>query len=1101
MEEFKKSYLRLNAAQKEAVDNIDGPVLVVAGPGTGKTQLLTTRVANIMANTDTDPGQILCLTFTESGATNMKNRLNNLIGKESYKVNINTYHGFGNELIRDYHQYFPNYKVTRPADQLTLDKILRSILNDLPYSNPLKNEVFIRSIKKVISNAKRESLTPDNLLEKANKNINYLKALQPVIDINLLTFDRMSKKTAPLFESILKDILTIKTENTELNSLIVGELESSIREFTSDKSTKALTVWKSKWLEKNNDNTFVLKGIEQNQKIVSLADIYSSYERELQKHGIYDYDDMINLTIGALEHNDDFRYNIQEKYQYLLLDEFQDTNGSQFRLIELLTNNPVFENRPNVMAVGDDDQAIFSFQGANYSHMVKFYKLYTDVLVITLNQNYRSTPSVVSLAKSISGQIQERLNLPGMDTKNLDANIRDITDSVVRYDFNNELNQLAFIADDIRKRLDAGVSAKDIAIIGRKHAQLMPIVPYLHKKNIKLRYDKRDNILDDPRISTLISMSRLVLALKKSRRSELNELWPEVLSADFFNIPTSLIWEISWDANDNRKLWKDLLIANEQTKNICLFFYRLSLISEDETLETMLDYLIGINELDLHESEGTKMKSKFYDFYFKDHNLETTTTEFWTLLQNLTALRQYLREYSSNQDSSLKLKDFTAFIEENVKSEIKLINNSPIIESDDSVYISSAHSVKGLEFDTVYIIDALESVWGSKSKDQSDKITAPPTMEALRSIGIVEDERIRLFYVAATRAKKNLVITSYDKTSNNRDTLKLKYLAEYEDDNQNIISPYLSERNKLVISPSVKTPTIEESISYWQARHIEGMKDVKLKDMLSDRLTNFKLSPTNLNKFTNVEREGPEAFFLDSLLRFPKAKAAIAEYGTAVHRSLEWFYKDMDSEKIKPTLERLLLIFDEQLDSKDIAEQEKELLKKRGIEALKIYYEQAELDNANMVLPEVPFANENVHLDDAHIAGNIDKVIIDPRKRTATIVDYKTGKSYQKWKSETKLHNYERQLYFYKLLLENSRTYKRYKVTDAYLEFVEPDKNGKINKLHIVFDENKLEETNLLIKSIYKRIVELDFPDISKYPKTLTGIKAFEQDLIKDIKK
>ena len=279
------------------------------------------------------------------------------------------------------------------------------------------------------------------------------------------------------------------------------------------------------------------------------------------------------------------------------------------------------------------------------------------------------------------------------------------------------------------------------------------------------------------------------------------------------------------------------------------------------------------------------------------------------------------------------------------------------------------------------------------------------------------------------------------------------------------------------------------------------MKDVKLKDMLSDRLTNFKLSPTNLNKFTNVEREGPEAFFLDSLLRFPKAKAAIAEYGTAVHRSLEWFYKDMDSEKIKPTLERLLSIFDEQLDSKDIAEQEKELLKKRGIEALKIYYEQAELDNANMVLPEVPFANENVHLDDAHIAGNIDKVIIDPRKRTATIVDYKTGKSYQKWKSETKLHNYERQLYFYKLLLENSRTYKRYKVTDAYLEFVEPDKNGKINKLHIVFDENKLEETNLLIKSIYKRIVELDFPDISKYPKTLTGIKAFEQDLIKDIKK
>ena len=1101
MEEFNRSYLKLNSAQKNAVDNIDGPVLVIAGPGTGKTQLLTTRVANILANTDTDPSQILCLTFTESGATNMKNRLNNLIGKEAYSVNINTYHGFGNELIRNYHQYFPNYKESKPADQLTLDKLLRSILSELPYSNPLKNEIFISAIKKMISNAKRESLSPDDLLEKANKNIEYLKAIQPLIDINLATFDRMSKNTAPLFGALLKDMLSIKTENIELSGLIVSELEDAISEFIENKSTKGVTSWKNRWLEKNIDNTFILKGIEQNQKILAFADIYASYERELHKNGIYDYDDMINLTIGALEHNDDFRYNIQEKYQYLLLDEFQDTNGSQFKLIELLTDNPVFEDRPNVMAVGDDDQAIYSFQGANYSHMNKFYNLYRDVLVITLNQNYRSTPSVVNLAKSISGQIEERLSLPGMESKNLDANIPDIDDSIIRYDFNNEVNQLAFIADDIKRKIDSGVSAKDIAIIGRRHSQLVPIVPYLHKRDIKLRYDKRDNILDDPRVSVLITMSRLVLALKKSRRSELNALWPEVLSADFFNIPTSLIWQISWEANDNRKLWKDLLIVNEKTKNICLFFYRLSMIAEEETLETMLDYLIGINELDLHETDGLTMKSNFYDFYFKDHNLETINTDFWTLLQNLTALRQYLREYSSNQDSSLKLKDFISFIEENIKSKIKLINNSPIIESDDSVYISSAHSVKGLEFDTVYIIDALESIWGSKSKDQSDKITAPPSMEALRSIGIDEDERIRLFYVAVTRAKKNLIITSYDKTNNNRDTLKLKYLAEYEDEQENSISPYLPEKNQIVVSPKVKAPTIDESISYWQAKHIEGMKDVKLRDMLSDRLGNFKLSPTNLNKFTNVEREGPEVFFLDSLLRFPKAKAPIAEYGTSVHKSLEWLYKEMDSKKIKPSLESFLAIFKEQLESKDINDQEKELLEKRGEEALKIYYDQAQIDGTNMVLPEVPFANENVYIEDAHIAGNIDKVIIDPRKRTATIVDYKTGKSYQKWKSETKLHNYERQLYFYKLLIENSRTYKRYKVTDAYLEFVEPDKNGKINRLHIVFDDEKLEDTGLLIRAIYKRVTELDFPDISKYKKTLAGIKAFEQDLIKEIKK
>ena len=1098
MNEFQKSYSMLNKDQKKAVDNIEGPVLVIAGPGTGKTQLLTTRVANIIAKTDTDASEILCLTFTESGASNMRSRLNNMIGKDSYSVNINTYHGFGNDLIRNYYQFFPDYKITKPAEQLTLDKIVRKIQSELPYGNPIKGDVFIRSIKKIISNAKREFLTPEDLLKIARSNLDYLNIISESVAMKFHNFERISKKTSVIFIELYKGLLATETDNQDLSGMITGELKHALDSLSETNKTSGLTKWKNRWLEKNSSNQLVLKGISQNKKIESLADVYSSYEKELQKHGIYDYDDMIGLTITALENNDEFRYNIQEKYQYILLDEFQDTNGAQFKLVDLLTSNPLFEGRPNVMAVGDDDQAIYSFQGANYSHMANFYKKYKDVTVITLNDNYRSIPDIINLAKSVSGQIEERLVLPNMASKNLIANKKNQANQLKRVSFNSEISQFGYIANQIKEKIDSGIPAREIAIIGRKHKNLVPIVPYLHKNGIKLRYEKKENILEDPHISILVVMAKLVLALKHSKKSELNALWPEVLSANFFSIPTSKLWEISWDAFDNKKEWRDILIADPSTKNICLFFYRLSLLSEEETLESMLDYLIGIKDLDLNETEQTIFTSGFYKYYFSEKAQTESSITFWELLQNLTVLRQRLRDYSANQEDGLKLKKFIEFIDENNKSEIKIMNNSPMIESEDAVYISTAHSVKGLEFNTVFVIDTLESVWGGKSKDEADKITSPPTLEILQSIGTNEDERIRLFYVAITRAKNSLIITDYDKTSSDKNTVKLKYLAEYDDAEGNTISPYLPETNSVVVSSRGNTPTINEMISYWQSRHEDGIKEIKLKDMLSERLENFKLSPTNLNKFTNVEREGPRSFFIDSLLKFPKAKFPIAEYGTSIHKSLEWLYKESAITKEKPSLEKLLDIFHTNLESKDISESEKKLLEKRGDHALAIYLNQANLDESDMVLSEVPFAAEHVFIGDAHISGNIDKLIIDTKKRTATIVDYKTGKSYSKWTSDVKLHNYKRQMYFYKLMIESSNTYKKYKVVDAYLEFVEPDQDGNIHKLHMVFDDKAQLETKGLIESVYKKIVELDLPDISKYPKTLKGIKLFEQDLLKN---
>jgi DNA helicase II / ATP-dependent DNA helicase PcrA len=1096
MNEFDRAYKSLNSLQKKAVDNIEGPMLVIAGPGTGKTQLLSTRVANILKKTDTDASSILCLTFTEAGSSNMRNRLHNMIGKEAYNVNINTYHGFGNELIRDYSSYFPNFEISRPAEPLILDKIIRQIQTDLAYSNPLKTDAFTYDIKKIISNAKREFMSPSDILEKAELNLAYLNSIKPILDKSMESFDRISAKTITLFSDFLKKVESINSTDQELHVLLTNELGEALDYFHETKSTKLVTKWKSDWLEKNSQNKLQFKAIEQNKKIIAFADIYSKYENIIRDKGIYDYDDMIGLTLTALQNNDDFRFNIQEKYQYILLDEFQDTNGAQFKLVEMLTNNEIFERRPNIMAVGDDDQAIFSFQGANYSHMANFLKLYDQVVVINLLENYRSTQEILNFADNIGSQIQERLKIDDNFTKRLSAQGNNKKTVIRRVQLKSAISEYGFIANEVSRLIKNGVRPNEIAIIGKKHDLILPIIPYLHSKGIKIKYDKRDNILDDPIINILISMAKLVLALKNNKSQELNELWPEVLSADFFEIPTSLIWKLSWQAYDDRKQWRDILIEEEKTKNICLFFYRLALISNQETLETMFDYLIGTTPLDIHEEKVVSMSSKFYDYYFSEKNENESPLSFWQLLQNLSVLRDRLRDYSANVDGGLKLEDLIDYIEDNKRSKIRITNSSPIIESDNAVVLSTAHSVKGLEFECVFILDALENVWGSKAKNETNKIILPPTLEALKPIGTNDDERIRLFYVAMTRAKHTLIIADYEKDNSNKDTTRLKYLDEYENEAKELINPYLPENNQVVENINKELPTIEEIINSWQTRHLSAAGDIKMKHLLRDRLDNFKLSPTNVNKFTNVERGGPREFLLESLLRFPKAKAPSAEFGTAIHSSLEWLYKQADINDAMPSQEKLLSRFNHYLDTRDISEQERKLLRDRGEEKLKLYLKQATIDKTKLNLSEVTFAQENVFVGDAHLTGKIDKLIIDPKTKTATIVDYKTGKSHTKWTSEVKMHNYEQQLYFYKLMLENSRTYRKYKVTSACLEFVEADNENRINRLFIDFNDDKEDYYKKLIEAVYKKIITLDLPDISKYKKSLAGVQQFEKDLI-----
>lgn len=1102
MEEFKRTYKGLNEQQKKAVDQLDGPVLVIAGPGTGKTHLLITRIANILQKTDTLPQNILCLTFTESAAHTMRERLTSILGKAAYDVSISTYHGFGNELIRRYHEYFNENTEQHAIEELGIDSLIRKIIDSLPYSNPLKSDHYIRDLKNLISDSKRALLSANDFREIAANNQNFYKQLRPILKSALKDFRRIDKKSASIFEQLAKQTTSLakQTSRDDQPSLAhywQQDLEKALSDWRQTGKTSAVTNWKNNWLTKDEDGNFIVIDERNNAKLQAFADIYEDYQNELISSHSFDYEDMIGQAIRGLEKHADLRFTLQETYQYILLDEFQDTNAAQLRLIELLTNNPASEGRPNVLAVGDDDQAIYAFQGADYSNMLAFSRLYHDVEIIVLTDNYRSTPSILGLAGAIAEQISERLqnSLPSAQ-KTLTAKIPESKNSSLgRYEFKSDVAQYAWIAKEIARLIKTGIAANEIAVLAPQHKYLETLVPYLHHGGVSVRYEKRENVLDDQIVVALISMSRLVLAIVDQDYDTADSLWPEILSLDCWQLPTEELWKLSWQAYDEKKHWNNILLQNNLTKEVALFFVKLAGLAKRETMETLFDYLIGITQLNISEDKDNLYRSPLYNYYFGDQAIRDQSDNFWQLLSNMTVLRQHLREYKSELTSPLLLSDFVEFVDAHRQANINIINTSPYYESVDAVQLMTTYKAKGQEFNTVFVLGCLDEVWGSSARRQTSTLALPANLVHIRYAGATSDEQLRLFFVALSRAKERLYLTSYTSTYTNRPLTRLRFLGEIVNQDNTITSPLMPQTDRLVYQSDTSAPELATLTLYWHTRHNEAASKAELRALLLPRLQFFQLSPTHINQYVDVLRDGPRDFFINTLLRFPRAKLASAQYGSAIHETLDWIHSYNKERGKLPTELAVIEAFDRRLATKRLMPSQEKLLRQRGKHTLHNYLVQRYDTVSPNNQTEFNFRREGVFINQSHLTGNIDKLIIDRQAKKITIVDYKTGRSHKKWTNDLVLHKYRQQLYGYKLLVENSHSFAGYSVVDGYLEFVEPDDHGQINTLHLEFGDT--EQTNLekLIGGIWQRILKLEFPDVSEYPQSLKGIEDFENDL------
>ncbi|MBX2866978.1 ATP-dependent helicase [Candidatus Kaiserbacteria bacterium] len=335
---FETAYTRLNKAQKQAVDSVEGPIMVVAGPGTGKTQILTLRIAQILKNTDTNPENILALTFTDAGAQAMRERLHSYIGASAYRVPIYTFHSFAERLIREYPDAYSRVIGGRLMGDLEKIAYIESLLETegVKHLRPMGNPAYyVVPIQREIEHLKKEGITPDDCAE--------------------------------ILERQEKDL-----ENTE-KIHEKGAHKGKVRgEYTK----------KEKSLLKNRE----------------LFALYRAYEALLTTERLYDFDDMITETIAALEENEDMLRDLQETYQYILADEHQDVNGSQNRILELLAS---YHESPNIFAVGDEKQAIYRFQGASLENFLYFKDAFSGTDVISLTENYRSGQRILDVAHDL----------------------------------------------------------------------------------------------------------------------------------------------------------------------------------------------------------------------------------------------------------------------------------------------------------------------------------------------------------------------------------------------------------------------------------------------------------------------------------------------------------------------------------------------------------------------------------------------------------------------------------------------------------------------------------------------------------------------------
>lgn len=975
---FEERYNQLNKAQREAVEAIEGPVMVIAGPGTGKTSILTLRIANILKKTDTTPDCILALTFTESGVYSMRKKLADIIGSAAYKVNIYTFHGFCNDIIKNYPEEFPRIISAQNITDIDQIKILEEIIDNTkldilkPYGDTYH---YVRALIGEINNLKQENISPAELAK--------------ILDKQDREFD------------LIPDLYHEKGKYQ-------GEMKGKYKDLEKSRA-------------KNKE----------------LQIVYAKYEKALEKEKLYDYQDMILEVIKALETKPDLLLQLQEKYQYVLADEHQDANNSQNRILELISG---FYENPNIFIVGDEKQAIFRFQGASLQNFLYFKKLYPQAVLISLVENYRSSQAILDASHSLISK-----NISGRDLRlELAAKASHQNIPVSLYAFEKLRNEARFIAEHIEARIKAGVEPSEIAIIYRENKDAALLARALEKNGVPFSIESDQELFSDPDITKIILLLQAVNDLGAS------PVLSQALFIDFLDLSYLHIYQMVAKAKMEKI---SIFEALSRDENFSSIYAKLSAWGKQAKNSDLLIFF----ELIMRESG------------FLKHVL--TSRESVDKLTKLDKLLSQMRELTVSH-KNYRLADFINYLAVLEKHNITVRMRGKAL-SEKAVHLLTAHKSKGLEFDYVYIVNLVDGHWGNKREMRKFKL--PISGSEILNYDAIEDER-RLFYVALTRGRREVVLTYAKNSDEGKALLPSQFLGEIEPTKVKVVD------------------TLDWEKKYDENR-AEDFSEARVKprdlqdwDYLRRLFFEQGLSVTALNNYLTC----PWQYFWTNLVRLPQVLSKHQLYGTAVHYTLKHFFDKYRDEQDLSQPE-LLDLFEKYLNKQPIREADLADTLAKGREALSGYYEQYKNTWSRSLINEFSIAGVYADLgeeiygeDKILLKGQLDKIEFN-NDGTVTVVDYKTRKPLSRNQIEGLTKNgdgnYKRQLVFYKILLDKYSLTKlgvgegKYQMKNGELDFIEPDDKGHYHKE--VFTITEAEERGIfaLIGRVAKEIANFEFWD------------------------
>lgn len=590
----------LNETQLEAVKITDGPLLILAGPGSGKTRVITYKIAYLLEQGKAKPWEVLAITFTNKAAKEMKERLHNLIEEDIKGMQISTFHSFGLRVIKEYYDFFGLDRTFTIIDESDSISLIKKIIKEL---NLDEKKYIPRAIKNKISGAKNELLNPEGF--------------------------KVFVRT-PYDEDVVK--------------------------------------------------------------------IYKKYEEKLKRNSSVDFDDLLMLPIELFRKDKEALEHYQNRYKYVFIDEYQDTNEAQYLLSKMIS-----DKYKNICVVGDESQSIYSWRGANYKNILNFEKDYKNAKVILLEQNYRSTKTILEAANSVIKNNKEKkdkhlwtLNGKGSKIKYLRC-----------YD---EKDEILNIINTIKKFKSEGIPYKEMVVLYRTNAQSQSIERGFIENTIPYKVVGSYAYFNRKEIKDLVAYLRLI----NNEKDDVSLI--RAMNAPKRGIGAKTIEKLELNANENNVSIFDSITSGKELafKNLIL-----------DIKEKMKDKsFVDLVELVLDES-GLKDE-------YKEKTIENESR-----LENLEEFKSIARNFE-DYNPGATLEEF--LIEISLISDVKEAS-----DCDEVVTLMTMHAVKGLEFDVVFITGLEEGLF--------------PHSNSMFDESELEEER-RLFYVAITRAKKVLYLTN-----------------------------------------------------------------------------------------------------------------------------------------------------------------------------------------------------------------------------------------------------------------------------------------------------------------------------------------------------